>query len=107
MFNRLCVLILLMSGWAQAVESGLSDPTRPLSSPVAVSLSGQEKVQLKLQQIIERGEQRYALIDGHLVQLNQQLGDYRIRRIEANQVVMEKSDRSLVTLYLFSALKKH
>lgn len=107
MSSRFVVFLALLAATAQGAPEGLTDPTRPLSAPVAVALTGSEQVQLKLQQIIERGNQRFALIDGHLLQENQALGEYWVRSIGTTQVVMEKRDSSLVTLALFGAFKKN
>ena len=65
-----------------------------------------KQLELKLQQIISRGGQHAALIDGRRVETGHKLGEYLIQSIGSRHVVLEKSDGSQVTLTLFSKMTK-
>lgn len=99
------VAFILLSLCVYPSWAKLIDPTRPpISQAGAVNKEG-KPLELKLQQILTRGGIHYALIDGHQVNVGQTLGEYTVLSIKSRQVVLEKTDRSQVTLTLFRRLK--
>lgn len=101
------LLILSLAHVACATAKPLYDPTRPpQAQQLLAAASDKQQVQLKLQQIINRGGSYIALIDGRSVKVGERLGEYLVQSIESRQVVLEKSDRTQVTLTLFSNMKK-
>lgn len=106
MCKWLLLIVGLFSSSLTAAEPRLYDPTRPPLAQQQLSADPEQQIQLKLQQIITRGEQHIALIDGRRVKVGQRLGEYLIQSIEARHVVLEKADRTQVTLTLFSKMKK-
>ena len=106
MCKWLLLFVGLLSLSLSAAEPRLYDPTRPPLAQQQLAGSQEQQIQLKLQQIISRGGQHIALIDGRRVKAGQRLGEYLIHSIESRRVVLEKADRTQVTLTLFSKMKK-
>ncbi|WP_417614492.1 MSHA biogenesis protein MshK [Oceanisphaera sp.] len=100
MVNSLLLLLL-------STTAGVQDPTQPLRAPAVVPAAPTapgmtHAPQLQLQAIFS-GRQGSAIIDGQRYQVGDSVQNYRLVRINADQVLLQGQGKPL-TLTLFPSL---
>lgn len=92
--------------WASvAVAQGLQDPTRP---PAVMSSDSQTAAASGpiLQSVLISQQRVEAIINGHTVRVGDRVGEARVLRITANEVML-RNEAGVQTLKIFPDIQKH
>ncbi len=93
-----CANALSPSSYAQS-----KDPTRPFVSGESNNMVTRAKGQLVLQTIVEQGDTKRVIINGKLLNIGDQISQYKLQKIANNYVVLSSPEQEL-TLSLFSTV---
>ncbi|MBL8013481.1 MAG: hypothetical protein JNN05_06485 [Candidatus Omnitrophica bacterium] len=93
----LFILFLFMGGYAQAYEDrGVRDPFWPLVSASGTIINYGQDVSVSdmiLEGIVSNGEGAYtAIINGAVVEVGDSVGQYSIKSIESQKVILSKEN---------------
>lgn len=92
------VYTLSISSQAQSI-----DPTKPFQQGEMNNTVTRAKGQLVLQTIVEQGETKRVVINGKLLNIGDQISQYKLLKIANNYVVLSSPEQEL-TLSLFSTV---
>lgn len=95
------IIGLLLSILACFVQAQSADPTRPFSFHNTESQSVAKKNSLVLQTIVEHGKKKSVVINGKLLNIGEQISQYKLATIAEGYVVLSSPEKDL-KLSLFS-----
>ena len=70
------------------------DPTQPIAKNLSGKLS-QQKKSLKLESIVNQGQQKIAIINGKLVKVGEMFGQYRVKEIGKSNVILATAEKQI------------
>lgn len=107
----LLVLLILSTTWAVA-QRGLEDPLRPLAGVPASDAEEAAKIEqkqpheLRLEAVLLSAERTVAIINGHALQVGDQIEGFRLNKIEKSRVELQKKQKKIVLRRTGTGLKK-
>jgi len=84
-----------------AVSSQQVDPTKPFGSSGISGNKSEIPDKLILQSIIKQNSEKNAIISGKLLKVGDKIGEYNLKRIKTNSVILMSDDKK-IELSLFS-----
>lgn len=93
------MLTVILSDYTVAQQA---DPTRPLTGASEV-VSKKAAQRMKLQSIVENGQDLTVVINGKLLKIGDRIEQYQLEKINKNSVVLTSPDKRL-ELSLFSPI---
>ncbi|WP_448565557.1 agglutinin biogenesis protein MshK [Thalassotalea ganghwensis] len=92
MYRLVCIVVVFVSFIAFSAQE--RDPTQPLSKSLTSKLTQQKKT-LKLESIINQGQQKIAIINGRLLKVGDVIAQYRIKEINQNKVILATAENQI------------
>ncbi len=103
--NWLCLLLICPCYFSVSAKVNQLDPTKPFSLANMPSNDKNSSAnafdKLVLQSIVERNNEKIAIISGQLLKIGDKVAEYKLITIKHNSVILQSIDKKL-TLSLYS-----
>ena len=107
----LLALLLLVGATLVEAKGGLGDPLRPLAgaapSAAEPTVAAQKRpLELRLEAVLLSTERAVAIINGQSLQLGDRIDGFRLSKIAADRVELQKKQKKIVLRRTGTGLKK-
>lgn len=105
------VFLLLLGANGAGAQGGLRDPLRPLAGAPSVAVEAEavtqkQPLELQLEAVLLSAERAVAIINGQSLQLGDRIEGFRVSKIEASRVELQKKKNKIVLHRAGTGLKK-